>query len=214
MVLMNKAPFIIGITGGSGSGKTFFLNCFLNHCSSNEICLISQDDYYIPIVEMNPEENKLHNFDLPSAIDDQLFLNDIRKLISGETVYKKEYTFNKPGLIPNTLKIDPAPIILVEGLFILHFEEIASLLDLKIFLEAEEQIALQRRIKRDLIERGYSEDDVSYKWINHVIPSYKKYLLPHKSKCTRLISNNIDMPDEMINLVEELYLELRAAERI
>lgn len=214
MVSMNKNPFIIGITGGSGSGKTFFLNCFLNHFSNNEVCLISQDDYYIPAGEMKPEENKFYNFDLPSAIDDQLFVADIRKLLSGETVYKKEYTFNKPGAVPGTLKIDPAPVIIVEGLFILHFEKIASLLDMKIFLEAEEEIALQRRLKRDLTERGYSEKDVLYKWNNHVLPAYNDFLLPHKSKCTRVISNNTDMAEDMMNISEELSREIRAMDKI
>ncbi|HCN83598.1 MAG TPA: uridine kinase, partial [Sphingobacteriaceae bacterium] len=157
---MNKKPFIIGITGGSGSGKTFFLKCFLDHFKNNEVCLISQDDYYFSVDGLSAEENKLHNFDLPAAIDDQLFLWDIRKLIDGKTIYKKEYTFNKSGAIPKTLEIIPAPVIIVEGLFILHFEEIASLLDLKIFIESDDEIALQRRIKRDGIERGYPEADV------------------------------------------------------
>jgi uridine kinase len=211
---MNKDPFIIGITGGSGSGKTFFLNCFLNHFSSNEICLISQDDYYIPVNKTDPEENKLHNFDTPAAIDDQLFLADIKKLIAGETVYKTEYTFNNPKVTPRTLKIDPAPIILVEGLFILHFEEIASLLDLKIFLDAEEQTALKRRIKRDLTDRGYSEKDVLYKWNNHVIPAYKDFLLPHKNSCTKVISNNSDVAKDIMDTAEELSNEIRAMHKI
>jgi uridine kinase len=206
---VNKKPYIIGITGGSGSGKTFFLNCFLNHFSSDEICLISQDDYYIPVGEMDAEQNKLHNFDLPSSIDDQWFLSDIRKLISGETIYKKEYTFNKPGTVPRMLKIDPAPIILVEGLFILHFEEIDSLLDLKIFLDADEETAIRRRIRRDRIERGYSEDDVLFKWDKHVLPAYRDFLLPHKSKCTKVIYNNTDNAGDMINIAAELSKEIR-----
>src|ERR1700759_2733771 len=115
---MNK-PFIIGIAGGSGSGKTFFLKCFLNHFSPDEVCLVSQDDYYIPMPpDMTAEENKMYNFDLPDTIDHFQFESDIAKLVNGEPVYKKEYLFNKPGVIPKTLEIKPAPIIIVEGLFI------------------------------------------------------------------------------------------------
>src|SRR4051812_2533519 len=156
---MNK-PFIIGITGGSGSGKTFFLKCFLEHFSPHEVCLVSQDDYYIPVAHtMTKEENKLYNFDLPSTIDYDHFEDDIAKLINGESILKKEYTFNNPDIIPKVLEIKPAPIMIVEGLFILHFKKIASSLDLKIFIEADDDIALQRRLKRDLLERGYSNED-------------------------------------------------------
>src|ERR1700751_2362404 len=156
---MNK-PYIIGIAGGSGSGKTFFLKCFLEHFTSDEVCLVSQDDYYIPVAHnMTPEENRLYNFDVPATIDREGFYGDITRLINNETVYKKEYTFNNPNAIPQILEIKPAPILIVEGLFIFHFTEIARLLDLKIFIEADEDVALRRRIKRDLEERGYSHDD-------------------------------------------------------
>lgn len=205
---MNK-PFIIGIAGGSGSGKTFFLNCFLNHFNPAEVCLVSQDDYYHPIKEMTAEENKLYNFDLPSTIDNEHFLSDIKKLLAGGTIYKKEYTFNNPTATPKILEIKPAPIIIVEGLFILHFHEIADLLDLKIFIDTEEEIALQRRVKRDLIERGYSEDDVLYKWINHVVPAYKQFLLPYKKTCNKVITNNTQVAEDIIKISEEISTELR-----
>jgi uridine kinase len=207
---MNKKPFIIGITGGSGSGKTVFLKCFLDHFPKHEVCLISQDDYYFLMDGLSGEDNKLYNFDLPAAIDDQLFLTDIRKLMSGETIYKKEYTFNKPGAVPKILEISPAPIIIVEGLFILHFEEIASLLDLKLFIDSDEEIALQRRIKRDEIERGYPEDDVRYKWDNHVVLAYSNFLLPHKDTCDKVVSNNTNTVIELKKIAEELSREIKA----
>jgi len=206
---MSNKPFVIGIAGGSGSGKTFFLNCFLNHFNTGEVCLVSQDDYYIPVGEMSAEENKLYNFDLPSTIDDHLFLKDIHQLLNGETVFKKEYTFNNPNATPKLLEIKSAPIIIVEGLFILHFQEIASLLDLKIFIDTEEEIALKRRLKRDLMERGYSEDDIMYKWFNHVMPAYNEYLLPYKTGCHKIISNNTHVAEDIMKVTEEISEELR-----
>src|SRR6195952_1023667 len=147
---MNK-PYIIGIAGGSGSGKTFFLKCFLEHFTADEVSLVSQDDYYIPVAHnMTKEENKLYNFDLPSTIDHQHFQEDIRKLLNKEPILKHEYTFNNPDAIPKLMEIKPAPILIVEGLFILHFKDISELLDMKIFLDADEDVALQRRLKRDL----------------------------------------------------------------
>jgi len=206
---MNK-PFIIGVAGGSGSGKTFFLNCFLKHFTLDEVCLVSQDDYYFPVAHnMTKEENKLYNFDLPSTIDYESFEADINKLLNRQTLFKKEYTFNNPNIVPKILEIKPAPILIVEGLFILHFKEIAKLLDLKIFIDAHEDVALQRRLKRDLIERGYSEEDAKYKWDNHVLPAYNTYLLPYKSECDKVITNNSHEASDIICITEEISEELR-----
>ncbi len=206
---INRKPFIIGIAGGSGSGKTFFLNCFLHHFKQDEVTLVSQDDYYIPAGDMTQEENKLYNFDLPSTIDSEQFLRDIKQLINGEVVYKKEYNFNNPLAVVKILEIKSAPIIIVEGLFILHFKEIAALLDHTIFVDADEQIALDRRIKRDGLERGYPEDDVLYKWHNHVVPAYKEYLLPYRDKCNKVVMNNTNEPDEIIAITEDISNDLR-----
>jgi len=206
---LNKKPFIIGIAGGSGSGKTFFLNCFLHHFKQDEVTLVSQDDYYIPAGEMTQEENKLYNFDLPSTIDSDQFLRDIKQLLSGEVVYKKEYNFNNPLAVVKILEIKSAPIIIVEGLFILHFKEIAELLDHQIFVDADEHIALDRRIKRDGLERGYPEEDVLYKWHNHVLPAYKEYLLPYRDSCDKVIMNNTNEPDELIAITEQISVDLR-----
>ena len=209
--MSSNKPYVIGIAGGSGSGKTFFLNCFLNHFESHEVCLVSQDDYYHPVGEgMTAEENKLYNFDLPSTIDDILFMNDIKQLLSGDVVYKKEYTFNNANAVPKMLEIKPAPIIIVEGLFILHFKEIHDLIDMKIFIDTEEEIALKRRLKRDLVERGYSEEDILYKWFNHVIPSYREYLLPYKNECHKVITNNTHVAEDIMRVAEEISEELRA----
>ena len=206
---MNNKPFIIGIAGGSGSGKTFFLNSFLHHFKNDEVTLVSQDDYYIPSGEMTQEENKLYNFDLPSTIDDEQFLLDIKKLVKGEVVYKREYNFNNPLAVTKILEINPAPIIIVEGLFILHFQEIGGLLDHSIFIEADEEVALQRRIKRDGMERGYPEEDVMYKWENHVLPSYREYLMPYRSQCHRIVTNNSNDADDILKVSEAISIELK-----
>src|SRR6478735_8690359 len=102
---MNK-PYVIGVAGGSGSGKTFFLKSFLEHFSDDEVCLVSQDDYYFPVGHtMTKEENKEYNFDLPSTIDHDHFENDIFKLLKGESFMKQEYTFNNPNATPKIMEI-------------------------------------------------------------------------------------------------------------
>ena len=187
-------PYVIGIAGSSGSGKTFFLKSFLNHFHQDQVTLISQDDYYIPANTKTREENRLYNFDLPTAINRSSFYHDINELFSGNVVYREEYTFNNPDIKPKMLEIKPAPILIVEGLFIFYYQEVNQLLDYRIFLDADESVALERRLRRDLIERGYDHDDVMYKWINHVVPSYNEYLLPYKDACDLVIINNTDSP--------------------
>ncbi|MBC7653141.1 MAG: uridine kinase [Oligoflexus sp.] len=205
---INK-PYVLGVAGGSGSGKTFFLNCFLNHFSSDEICLVSQDDYYIQMGEMTMEENRLHNFDLPTCIEVNQFENDVFDLLNNKTVLKKEYTFNNPNAIPKILEIKPAPILILEGLFIYHYEKIDAIFDGRIFIDAAAEIALERRLKRDLLERGYSEDDVMYKWQNHVIPAYNEYLLPHRNRCDNIIENSTNELRHILDITDKISKDLK-----
>ena len=200
---------MIGVAGGSGSGKTFFLNCFLNHFSDREICLVSQDDYYKPKEVQPVDENGWINFDLPECIDDQRLLTDLQSLISGNTIKKKEYTFNVNEEKARTLTIKPAPVIVVEGLFIFHYRDIAALFDKRIFMDADEEITLNRRIKRDAAERGYDRDMVMYQWINHVLPAYKQFLLPYKNTADVIILNNSHVADDIISLSSQISRELK-----
>jgi uridine kinase len=206
---MSNKPFLIGIAGGSGSGKTFFLKCFFSHFTPEQVSLVSQDDYYFPVADnMTAEENKLYNFDLPATIDKDHFVADMNTLLSGQSICKKEYTFNNPTAVPKMLEVKSAPIIIIEGLFIMHFREIADKLDMKIFIDTEEDVALQRRLKRDLLERGYSHDDVTYKWVNHVVPAYKEFLLPYKAECHKVITNNTHVAEDIMKVTEEISKEL------
>ncbi len=207
--MSSKKPFIIGIAGGSGSGKTFFLKCFLHHFKPGEVSLISQDDYYRPKQEQKIDENGWINFDLPEGIDDARLLHDLQKLISGEAVEKKEYTFNVNEENARLLTIDSAPIIIVEGLFVFHFQELAKLFDMKIFMDADEEITLNRRISRDEIERGYTRDMVMYQWVNHVLPAYRQFLLPYKDICHKIILNNKHVADDIIVASQEISDDLK-----
>lgn len=185
-----KKPFTIGITGGSGSGKTFFLQGLAARFSSAELCLISQDNYYKSRDQQPIDENGIKNFDLPGSIDREAFRADLLKLKSGQDVLKKEYTFNNPLTEPKMLSFKATPILVVEGLFVQYFEEIAQELDLKIFVEAKDHVKLGRRIKRDQVERGYDLDDVLYRYQYHVMPVYESLIEPLKYNSDIVIPNN------------------------
>jgi len=183
-------PYLIGVTGGSGSGKTTFINDLRLAFRDKELCIISQDDYYFPREKQKLDAEGVRNFDLPGSIDSKSFADDLIRLISGETVTRPEYTFNNENAIPNMLTFHPAPIILVEGIFVFHYNEIMKLLDLRIFLDAKENLKVIRRIKRDQIERNYPIEDVLYRYERHVMPTFEKYILPYKSEADIIINNN------------------------
>lgn len=204
-----QKPYIIGVAGGSGSGKTFFLNSFLKNFAPDQIAVISQDDYYIPANTKTKEENKVYNFDLPTSFYRESFHQDILSLISGKTILRQEYNFNNPALQSKILEINPAPIILIEGLFIFHYTEINELLDHRIFIHADEELALKRRLERDWAERGYNEEEVMYKWKNHVMPAFNEYLLPHKKHCDQIIVNNSNDTENIIAITKDISTYLR-----
>lgn len=181
-------PFVIGICGGSGAGKTYLLE-LLTKRLGQQACLLSQDHYYKPLAEQQRDSNGEVNFDLPSGIDEQRFVSDLQRLKRGESTSLKEYTFNNPALRPRTLLLEPAPLIIVEGLFIFHFENIRSELSLKVFIESAETVALERRLERDQRERAYTEKLIRYQWEHHVKPAYLRYLMPYKETADLVIDN-------------------------
>ena len=183
-------PYLIGITGGSASGKTAFLNELMAGLGDN-VCLVSQDHYYKPRDLQERDEAGVINFDRPESIDREKFYEDILHLKQGKTVEKLEYTFNNPAVKPQVLTFRPAPVVVIEGLFVLYFEEIKNLLDLKLFVDAESHIALKRRIIRDKEERGYDLDDVLYRFEKHVMPAYERYLRPTRNEADLIIPNNL-----------------------
>lgn len=203
-----KAPYTIGITGGSGSGKSFFIKKLACCFSPEEICLLAQDHYYKPREHQKTDERGVKNFDLPDAIDADHFLQDIRQLKAGNRIRKQEYVYNNPAVIPGVMEIKPAPILIVEGLFIFTFPEIERELDLKIFIEAKDHVKLTRRIRRDNEERGYDLDDVLYRYENHVMPVYESYIEPLKHDCDLIIPNNKRFEGALDILVAALKSQL------
>lgn len=187
---MSKVIYTIGITGGSGAGKTHFIQELAKRFNKNEVCLISQDHYYKPLDRQHPDDQGVENFDLPSAIDHEEFHQDIIKLKAGQSITRKEYVFNNLSALPHDLEFVPAPVLIVEGLFIQYFDNVNNELDLSIFIEAKDHLKLVRRIKRDKDERGYDLADVLYRYQHHVMPVYENLIEPLKNKADLIIPNN------------------------
>jgi len=187
---MDRKPFIIGITGGSGSGKTSFIRRLRATFSEEELCILSQDDYYRPRDDQEIDNQGIINFDLPKSIDKKAFQKDVKKLVDGQIVTREEYTFNNKNATPKDLIFKPAPVIIVEGIFVFHFTKIRKLLDLSVFLHAKENLKVIRRIKRDQVERNYPIEDVLYRYEHHVLPTFEKYIKPYSELADIIINNN------------------------
>ena len=200
----SDSTYLVGIAGGSASGKSLILKELLGYFDPEDISFITQDNYYLDRLKQVVDENGEVNFDLPTAIDRDALVKDVEALLNGETVVRKEYTFNNPKVLPEFVTVKPAKIIVVEGLFVFHFSELAQRLDLRVYIDARDDVKLLRRLKRDALERGYSESDVLYRWENHVKPCYKSYLRPYRDHCDVVLTNNVHYMKGLNVLVNHL----------
>lgn len=166
---------------------------------------ISQDNYYKPIHEIPKDSNGIENFDLPETIDHQLFASHIAALKRGEPIEQKEYTFNNPNAERKILHLHPKPVIIVEGLFIYYYPDVARQIDLKIFVDAKEHVKIKRRIVRDNDERGYDLADVLYRWEYHVAPTYDRFIKPLRSAADIVVNN--DTSFDVALQVVQCYIE-------
>jgi uridine kinase len=205
---MSFRPYIVGISGGSASGKSSFLNDIFQKMPEKSISLVSQDNYYVPKEFQVKDENGKENFDLPTSIDRKAFYDDMYKLMQNETIVINEYTFNNDAAQNRKIIVKPAPIIILEGLFIFYYEEIRQVLDLSIYIDAKDEVKLERRLKRDSEERGYPEDEVLYQWHNHVLPSYYKYLRPYRDLAHVIVTNNTNYQKGLQVIVDHLKQRL------
>lgn len=188
---------VIGVCGGSGSGKTTFVNALKDRLSKDDICFISLDNYYFPRDKQHKDENGIQNFDLPGSIDVQELINDLNQLFEGKEVVRKEYTFNNAELVESEITLRPKKVYIIEGLFIYHYKQLKELFDLKLFVDANDVLKVIRRIERDKNERNYPLSDVTYRYQNHVLPSYEQYIHKYKGEADIVINNNVSFENAL-----------------
>lgn len=193
--MKNNKTFLVGLAGGSASGKTTFIREISKKFEDNQVCVISQDHYYKGLSEQLRDENGIVNFDHPSGINFTRIKKDIRKLLKGKPVDIVEYTFNNPEIFPKQITYQPAPIILLEGLFVFADKGLNAMYDYRLYIDADEDVTLDRRLKRDTTERGMTLDEVMYQWDNHVKPAYDQFLKPHKKDSDYVIHNTDNFDD-------------------
>jgi uridine kinase len=175
-----KQPILIGITGGTGSGKTTIANEIFRKFDKNCITMIEQDSYYKDQSDLSHEERIKTNYDHPDAFDTELLVSHLKQLIDGKSVEKPIYDFSIHNRKKEAITLEPREIIIVEGIMILDSKEIRDLLDIKIYVDTDADVRIIRRLIRDLDERGRTVDSVIEQYLNVVRPMHMQFIEPTK----------------------------------
>lgn len=181
---------IIGIAGGTGCGKTTVVNTILNELPEGEVGVISQDSYYKDTSHLGYDERIKINFDHPRSIDFELLEDHLKELKKGNSVNQPVYSFVKHNRTGDTISTKPRKVMIVEGILILSHAEIRNLFDIKIFVHADSDERLIRRLKRDISERGRDLDEVLNRYQTTLKPMHQQFIEPMKEYADIIIPNN------------------------
>jgi uridine kinase len=181
---------IIGIAGGTGCGKTTVVNQILNELPEGEVGVISQDSYYTDTTHLSYEERIKINFDHPRSIDFKLLTRHLKKLKAQKPVHQPVYSFVTHNRTGDTILTHPRKVMIVEGILILTNPELRDMFDINIFVHADSDERLIRRLKRDIAERGRDLDEVLSRYQNTLKPMHDQFIEPMKEFADIIIPNN------------------------
>lgn len=184
--------YIVGITGGTASGKTTLVAKLASKFHATELCIISQDSYYKKTNGLSKKEKIALNFDHPDAIDFDLLFLHLRQLKNNKPIEQPVYSFKTHNRTLETVKTYPKKIIIVEGILIFNDKRILNLLDLTIFVSADANIRLERRITRDVKERGRDREEVIARYKSTLKPMHDLYIEPFKDKTDIIVPYNTE----------------------
>ena len=199
---------IIGICGGTGSGKTTVANRILESVSTAEVVFLQQDSYYRDLDQLPLDFRQVANFDHPDAIDNDLLVEHLRELKAGRAVEVPLYDFKTHSRRAETLHIEPQPIIIIEGILIFAEQRLLEEMDIKVYVDTPDDIRFIRRLGRDVAERGRTVESVIEQYLNTVRPMHTQFVEPSK-RCADVI-----IPEGGHNLVSISLISGRIRERL
>jgi uridine kinase len=175
-----RKPFIIGVAGGTGSGKTTVTEKVLEAAGVGSVATLAQDSYYRDQIHLTNDERRQINYDHPDAFDWELMIAHLETLRDDEPVFSPIYDFTNDNRSSNTVPVMPAPIIVVEGVLVLYDPRLRNLFNLKIFVDADPDVRFIRRLERDVRERGRTPESVIHQYLETVRPSHLQFIEPTK----------------------------------
>lgn len=181
---------IIGIAGGTGSGKTTVVNKIVQELPTDEVCVISQDSYYKATDNLSYDERTKINFDHPRAIDFDLIIKHLKELKEGKTIEQPVYSFVSHNRTKDVIKTHPRKVVVIEGILIFNNEELRDLFDIKIFVHADTDERLIRRVRRDINERGRDVNEVLSRYQDTLKPMHQQFIEPTKNYADLIIPND------------------------
>lgn len=190
----NNKPFVIGVAGGSGSGKSTVTREVLASIGPKMASVVYQDDYYLDQTHLSIEERVKTNYDHPDAFDWPLMVKQVQALRRGEAIDMPTYDFVKHNRAPTTVVVNPAPVIVVEGLFALFDPELRKMMSLKIFVDTAADVRFIRRLQRDISERGRSAESVIAQYLETVRPMHKQFIEPTKRHAHVILPHGANDP--------------------
>ena len=187
-----QSPLVVGICGGSCSGKSTLVAAL---CERMEVPVarLCFDSYYRPLDHMSKAERDLQNFDHPGSLDHELFLADLDSLIARKTVQEPIYDFANHARRAETTEVCPSDLVLVDGILLFTWPEIVSRLDFSVFVDADEEIRLRRRLARDVVERGRSEASVRNQFVETVAPMHELFVQPSSAQAELRVRGDDDI---------------------
>jgi uridine kinase len=211
---MNQKNYLIGIAGGSGSGKTTFAKKVMKSINSADSCLLHMDSYYLPTQpKTNYTTSGKPNFDHPNAFDWDLLRHHLSELKKGHAIKCPIYDFSTSSRTEEYETMGPARIVLFEGIFSLYDQEIRELLDIKCYLHVDSDIRFTRRLHRDVKERGRSLESVIAQYYDTVRPMYQKYLDPQRQYADFTVGEETDVASLILSArIKELHQATYRAE--
>ncbi|SQB38027.1 uridine kinase [Clostridium perfringens] len=175
-----KRPIFIGITGGTGSGKSTIAKEIYRQFGEDCIAMIEQDSYYKDQSHLSMDDRVKTNYDHPNAFDNNLLVSHLESLLNGHSIQKPSYDFSIHNRIEDTTKVEPKEIVIVEGILILEDPRIRELLDIKIYVDTDADVRIIRRMVRDINERGRTIESVINQYLNVVKPMHNQFTEPTK----------------------------------
>lgn len=210
----NNKPFVIGVAGGSGSGKSTVTRQVLASIGPEMTAVVFQDDYYCDQTHLSPETRRTTNYDHPDAFDWPLMVQHVQALRRGESIEMPTYDFTQDNRARQTVTVKPAPVIVIEGLFALYDADLRDMMSLKVFVDTASDVRFIRRLQRDMAERGRSAESVINQYLQTVRPMHKQFIEPTKRQADVILPHGANGPavDIITTKVLTLIRELERAE--